>query len=456
MAYNKNLYSSDVSALDAGIIYDQNFQLMQDEINSGIKDGNIIVGMTDNLASDQNQFSTGEFIQRTTGGDASLSDGEGDLVLIRGSKVHTDYLPKIVNLEVVYGSEESDIIVDVSDDVFLESMVSDSGVFTTVFNGSSWSYIPSSYGITVVGTPVEDDTINVTYRKENRGTITMSNPQSFISTGWNLYNHSLGYAKALKYHETYGFGIEGSYTSLKFSSTIDGEKTTITVTNDRFNIPEDGYIWVTGGNNTNTAIWMTWSDWQTEANDGVWAEYTEDEIDFSSIMSNYFPYGLMAVEGYRDEIDFSLKKATNNVGRLVYNSTNLELARSYRTAVDYDEDYIYYGLPVSIVNNISLDNDFAAYDHGIEIFTNTEVPVYAQTLYGVNLKNKLERDVVTISQQTLTANQKTQVQNNIGVRSSFLAFDASQTLTENQQIQAYSNLGFPSSTLGKLGYVVVT
>ena len=42
------------------------------------------------------------------------------------------------------------------------------------------------------------------------------------------------------------------------------------------------------------------------------------------------------------------------------------------------------------------------------------------------------------------------------VRSSFLAFDASQTLTENQQIQAYSNLGFPSSTLGKLGYVVVT
>lgn len=42
------------------------------------------------------------------------------------------------------------------------------------------------------------------------------------------------------------------------------------------------------------------------------------------------------------------------------------------------------------------------------------------------------------------------------VRSSFLAFDASQTLTENQQTQAYSNLGFPSSTLGKLGYTVVT
>lgn len=42
------------------------------------------------------------------------------------------------------------------------------------------------------------------------------------------------------------------------------------------------------------------------------------------------------------------------------------------------------------------------------------------------------------------------------IRTSFLAFDASQTLTENQQIQAYSNLGFPSSTLGKLGYEVVT
>ena len=70
MAYNRNLYSSDTDAMDAGIIYDQNELMMQDEINAAIKNGDLIVGQADNLASKMNQFSTGEFIVRATGGDA--------------------------------------------------------------------------------------------------------------------------------------------------------------------------------------------------------------------------------------------------------------------------------------------------------------------------------------------------------------------------------------------------
>ena len=414
MAYNKNLYSSDVSALDAGIIYDQNQQMMQDEINAAVRDGDIVVGLADNLASEQNQFSTGEFIERTTGGEASLSDGDGYLVLIRGGMIHEGYVAQSVEMEITHASG-SEITATIDDDTFLGQMANDSGTFVTTFDGSSWDYAPASYGITVDGTPVEDDTITVIYQKEERGTITQSDPQTFVSTGWNLYNHTDGYARVLKYHETYGFGISGTYTALQFSSTLDGEKSSVTVTDGKFSITEDGYIWVTGGNDTDTAIWMTWSDWQSSANSGTWQAYTESEIDFASVISSYFPYGLMAVGGYQDEIDFSLKKATQNVGRLVYNSTNLETAQSYRTAVDYDEDYIYYGLPTPVVNEIDIPNSYAAYDHGIEFFTNTDVAVYTQTLYGVNLKNKLERDVVTISQQTLSDHQKQQVKNNIGI-----------------------------------------
>lgn len=458
MAYNKNLYSSSVSALDAGIIYDLNQQLMQDEINAGFKDGDIVVGLADNLASEQSQFSIGEFIERTTGGDASLSDGEGDLILIRGSKFHEGYYAQSVDMELTHASG-SEITAMIDDAAFLSQMASSSGTFTTVFDGSSWSYSPDSYGITISGTPIENDTIIVTYQKEIRGSITMSDPQTFVSTGWNLYNHALGYARVLKYHETYGFGIAGTYTALQFSSTIEGAKSSVTVTDGKFNITEDGYIWVTGGNNTNTAIWMTWSDWQTEPNGGVWESYTESEVDFSSVMSNYFPYGLMAVEGYRDEIDFSLKKATVNVGRLVYNSTNLELAKSYRTAIDYDENYIYYGLPESVVNDISLDNDYVAYDHGVEFFTGTEVAVYTQTLYGINLKNRLERDVLTISQQTLTESQKTQVHKNIGVDSMASIYIGSSEPVDSR-INIWLDTDEPgmtgvSSVNGKTGTVVL-
>ena len=429
MAYNKNLYSSDVSALDAGIIYDQNQQMMQDEINAAVRDGDIVVGLADNLASEQNQFSTGQFIERTTGGDASLSDGDGYLVLIRGTNTHTGYVAQSVEMEITHASG-SEITAEIDDDTFLGQMVADSGTFTATFDGSSWDYEPASYGITVTGTPVEDDTITVTYQKEERGTITQSDPQTFVSTGWNLYNHTNGYARVLKYHETYGFGISGTYTALQFSSTLTGEKSSVTVTDGKFSITEDGYIWVTGGNATDTAIWMTWSDWQSSANGGTWQAYTESTVSFASVITSYFPYGLMAVGGYQDEIDFSLKKATQNVGRLVYNSTNLETARSYRTAVDYDEDYIYYGLPTPIVNEINIPNSYAAYDHGIEYFTDTEVEVYTQTLYGINLKNKLERDVLTISQQTLTDNQKQQVQTNLGIKD-ILKYTTNPNLLDN-------------------------
>ena len=63
----------------------------------------------------------------------------------------------------------------------------------------------------------------------------------------------------------------------------------------------------------------------------------------------------------------------------------------------------------------------------MEIYLGTSIPVYSTSLYGNDLKGKLRRDVLTISQQTLTAAQKTQVQDNIGVTEQVAALNSNIT-----------------------------
>ena len=287
------------------------------------------------------------------------------------------------------------------------------GTETFTYNSGAWNKTLATYGITVTGSPLNGDVITVNYQVEIRGTITHSNPQTFVSSGWNLYDHTNGYARVLKYSEDYGFGIAGTYTSIGFSTTPMGTPTPITPNNGRFNINEDGYIIVEGGNNTDTQIWMTWSDWTTQANGGTWEAYTESVVDFSSVMSAYFPYGLMEVGNYRDEINFSSGTATQNIARDSY--ANLATIQALGVDYEYDENYVYYALPTPIVNSITVNNQVAAYDHGMEWFTTITLPVHVQTTYGVNLKNKLERDVVTISQQDLSDSDAAQVQENLKI-----------------------------------------
>lgn len=468
MAYNKNLYSSDTDALDAGIIYDQNELMMQDEINAAIKNGDLVVGMADNLASKMNQFSTGEFIERTTGGDASLSDGEGHLVLIRGNMVHEGYIAQSVDMTVTpipRDPSAGEFTALIDDDAFIAEASSTSGTMVFTYGSSGWDTEPFNYGITVIGMPLPGDEISVVYQKEVRGTITQSDPQTFVSTGWNLYDHSKGYARALYYNDNPRFGITGTYSSVQYSLTVSGPKSSVTPdANGTFGIPQDGnggYIWVNDGNDTDTAVWMCWSDWTTEANGGIWEAYSESEIDLSDIMTEYFPNGLMAVGAYRDEIDLSLGRVTNNVGRVVFSAENLDDIIELGVEYDYDGSYIYYGLSSPIVNTISIDNTVDAYDHGIEYFTGTSVPIYTQTLYGINLKNRLERDVVTISQQTLSASEQSQIATNLNVvkktgdtMTGYLYIkDTANAGTDIPSATSYASVQFNDKTNEKIGAV---
>lgn len=446
------------------------------------------VAYSDNFTSDKTQNSEGEFIIRTAGGDASISDGDAFVTRIYGNSVHTGYSPESLNMEVTMTPRVApDPITAALDAETFEAYVSEAGIYTLTYTSSwsadpslygvtvtgtplsgdsieidwdgesepymtvtaprvapdgisatinrdtfvgyvsesgvttltyttMWSANPALYGVTVTGTPVSGDYITITYYKEQRGTIAVATPSAFKSTWWNLYNHTAGYAYLTKYSTQYGFRIGGTYTALQYSETPTGTKSSITPVDGVFTIPGDGYVWVTGGNNTNTYIINQWSDW-TDGPAGEFEAYSESTINLATIMNTYFPYGLLRVGVVRDEINVNASLAISKIDRMAYNAENLASAKASGRAYEYDSNYIYIVKASYNSNSITLDGEYTASDHGNEFFVGTSVPVYLETMYGNNLKNKLERDVVTISQQTLTSAQQTQVRNNLSAAS---------------------------------------
>ena len=212
------------------------------------------VPLAGNLSSDEAQDVFGSFIQRTSGGDASIAEGSAWLVSVRGNSVKTGYVPE----SLVYEVNSDDIIVTSFNEATFKTVVTESGT-TTLSYASSWSADPATYGFTLEGTPADGDSIVIVYTKENRGVITSANPTTFNSTGWNLYNYDSGYARVVKYSNQYGYVISGTYSLLEFSPTVNGTRSTITPVDGAFNVPSDGYVFVTGGNQTDTEIYLTWS-----------------------------------------------------------------------------------------------------------------------------------------------------------------------------------------------------
>ena len=357
------------------------------------------VPLADNLTSDKTQYSEGTFVERTTGGSAPIEDGEATLLSIVGNRIHTGYVPETLTVTVAPVEREEGelpITVDFDADVF-KSVVTTSGTTVFVYTSGEWNIDPETYGLTINGDPVNGDSITIVYVVEERGTITVATPTSFNSTGWNLYDNSVGYARVVKYSDEYGYGIDGSFTSIAFSTTPDGAQTTVVVVDDAFVIPSDGYIHVTGGDST-TCIYPTWSDWigyhpTTEA-------YTDDEIDLTSVMA-ILSAGLCQVGDVRDEINFTFQTAVSRIQRIPYSLSALEAIIESGREYEVDENYIYAVRATPITTTISVDNTYTVNDHGIEFFEGTTVAPIVTMLYGNNLKNKLETDVVTKSQDVV-------------------------------------------------------
>ena len=380
--------------------------------NEPDEDGDITitsVPYASNLESESSHRSYDVFLQRTTGGDSSVSNGDAWLMDIKGNNVHEDYVAESIEMTVTTLGEDP-ITATIDRDTFV-SYVATSGTITLVYS-TDWSADPTLYGITVTGTPVAGDTIVIDYTKEVRGTITVANPQSFVSTGWNLYDHSNGYAKVVKY--SHGYRIDGTYTSIKFATTPTGTQSDVVVNSGNFDIPSDGYIIVTGGNSSSTAIYPVWEDWD-EGYTGDFEAYNASTVDLSTIMSTYFPYGLLKAGSVVDELNLNLGQAISRVERMNYTAENLATAKASGREFEYDENYIFLARASAATTSVTVSGAMAVNDHGIEYFTGSGAEVDTEVLYGNNLKNKLERDVLTISAQELTSAQKSQILSNIGI-----------------------------------------
>lgn len=405
------------------VILDATYQKLAEAVktvNGTLPDeyGNVAINRVNyagDLESSFSQNADETFIQRTSGGSASISDGDAWLSAVLGNSEHTGFVEKFLDVDVRPISDENPITATWDEDEFFSNDDLPSSPITLAYS-SSWNTDPATYGITVSGTPSAGDQIIITYVREVPGTITNATPTSFVSTGWNLYQSANGYAKVVKYSDDYGYRITGDYTGLQFSATVDGQKTALSDDDGWFMPPEDGFVWVTGGNASNTAIWATQEDWADEYA-GDFEGYTSSSVDLSSVMNEYFPYGLCKVGNVADEINLSLGVVYLRIEQYENTPANMAIVKASGRLYEYDETTIYVVKPTPSSYSIEASGAYSADDHGTEYFVGTSVPAEAVTIYGINLKNKLERDVLTISQQTLTASQQTQARKNIGAPS---------------------------------------
>ena len=388
-------------------MYNENFVTLDTEISQRLtavngvkadKNGEAVITeipFARQIVTDEHQQSSAEYTFRTTGGDASLESGDATLVGIYGRSNHTGVVSEVFTMTVTPASRSSNsdapITATINKATFIAYVSNPASITVELVYTDMWSANPSLYGITVTGTPVSGDAITVVYVRPDRGTITPSNPTQFISTGWNLYNNAVGYARVKKYSSQYNFIIDGAYTSLKFSETYDGVRQSISALSNRFSVPSDGYVWVTGGDATTTCIYMTWSDWN-RGYEGAWKAYEESVVDFSGYTDSVFPYGMCQVGPVADEIDFSLKRMIRRIDRTAYNASTIETLINTGVAYEADANYIYYVLSEPVVTEFDVSNSYTANDHGLEMVDGETAPLIL-TLYGDNLVERLSHEI---------------------------------------------------------------
>ena len=376
-----------------------------------------VVPLAENLQSDKLQSIEGEFIIRTTGGNGAVADGKAYPQHIYGNCQHNGYVAEVLNLTVIpitRTEPDEPITATIDRDTFVAAVDESSTI--NLYYTTEWSEDPEDYGVTVTGEPVAGDQITIVYVKEQRGTILVADPDRLVGTGWNLFNANDGYARVVKYSDVYGYKIGGTYTSIAFSATLTGDRTSLLPNaNGLFNVPSDGYVFVTGGNATDTYILATWSDWTNGPSTGYWEAYRESGIDLSAVVETYFPYGMLKIGTVRDEIDLVAKRSISRIERMVYSEENRAAAAATGRAYDFDESNIYIVRAEYVQNAITISTEYSVSEHGLEWFTETELPLDTEILYGKNLRDKLERDVLTISPQNLVAEEQAQVRRNIGV-----------------------------------------
>lgn len=105
-----------------------------------------------------------------------------------------------------------------------------------------------------------------TYYPSNAGQLLSLKADTIVTDGFNQFDGSKAKVFGGK-----AYYINGTYSTLKFAKTIDGEQTDITPTNNLYTPAEDGYIFATG-TGAEFCINLSWSGYRNGEHEPYWQE----------------------------------------------------------------------------------------------------------------------------------------------------------------------------------------
>lgn len=415
------------------------------------------VALADNLYSADNQEIYDGYAFRTSGGTVSIDNGEANLTAIYGNTEVEGRVP--MSLRLLCSNQ--DLQLSINAETWRQSSLGGaSGSYPFVYDTDHWEYSGSTvnltdYGISLLGTPATGDTITVNYTVGTQGTLRVARPTAFKAIGLNQFDKANNIltdysidtdGKVVANPGTYVAyihavgGLNDGYTVYSSNNAVlriglcgtvpDSGTTGIEIvassTGTSYVTPdEDCYICVVCTDIDTLCVHPTWSGYE----DTTYESYQEDSVaiptaDADGTSLPTASYGMPSVGSVRDELSFDMKTYTQRIARLAYSAANLETVQAMGVDYDYDAANIFYVLDSPIVYSLAntVSGVYTVADFGTEEFLGTSVKLYAQNVYGANLRDKLRTDVVTISAQTLTDSEKGQVCTNIGAARSPLQF----------------------------------
>lgn len=354
----------------------------------------------------------------TTGGDKDISSEEtgstAQLTYIKGGATVTgEYTPASITNEYNPGEGSSyNFAVTVTDPDKFTGFILGSGS-TLVGTGKTYAqvsgYTGETNGFIFSGTPTTGKTETFTITAPAFQSVVFPTITSFNSTGWNLLSGTQ--ARVIK-GQRYMIVVTTAGTAP--TATIAGVSQVIDTNYNCTRGHVVPYSFVASDTGvasfTNTKIVaLIWSGKYCDRTTNT--GYTVSTI---AIPAEY--QTLMAVGDVSDELRPG--SHTKRISTTATDYSGLTATSGYQRIVTSSN--IYYA-GESVVTPLSQDWSFIANDMG-EIFFlysgDTAVPVEFETVFGVNLVDKLTRDVLTVSEQELTESQKGQVHENLGLQHS--------------------------------------
>lgn len=349
------------------------------------------VELTNQIFTESTQVNTGSFIFRTSAGELSIQSGDATIQYIDGNTVQTGHTDEVLNVTGTFSDLDTTVTIAAST---WRAYVANDGTYEFSYDGTDWklggaTVTLADYGLAVSGTVTTDDTITVSYVKLVIGSLTTATPTSFVATGFNQYDATAGYAHVVGGNQ---YRIDGTYTSLGFTTTVGGTTTPVTVTDSKFTPAEDGYIYVTGASG-DILIALVWSGTMDSE---PYSAYTTSTITIptTDASSNNLPtatYGMPSVHGVADRLSFADKAYIQKIGHYTYSAENLATVEALGVDYWYDTSDIFYVLatPITYTLASSVSGVYTVNDYGTEEIIGTSVPMPADIVYGNSLVDKL-------------------------------------------------------------------